>query len=428
MILSLYRSIMTLGEPLIERVLANRLARGREDPVRIGERRGVAAVTRPEGQIIWLHAASVGESIGALGLMECLLKRMPDSHLLVTTGTLSSAELLAKRLPERAIHQFVPVDRPAWVTKFLDYWKPDLSVVMESDFWPNLILETHRRHIPICVVNGRMSASSFNRWRWSGVLARPLFQAFELVLTANEAQAERFRSLGSPEVEALGNIKLAAPPPPIDGVPPVEIEAGEGRPIWLAASTHEGEETAALDAHEIANAQHPNLLTIIAPRHPARADGVAETAQVRGWVLQRRSSGEAITSDVDIFLVDTLGELGRFFDLAPVVFVAGSFVPVGGHNPIEPAHYDCAILFGPLMSKNIEIADEMKSRGAALEVSDATTLGQTVARLLSDEAEVKRLAEAARGLLSDHLGVTDTVARRLTTLLEARAVAERGRM
>ena len=274
--LALYRGLTAIAAPFIDFYLSRRLARGKEDPSRLTERRGVASRERPDGPLIWLHAASVGEAQSALALIRRILDSHAGLHVLVTTGTVTSAQLLADRLPPRSFHQFVPVDRLSWVRRFLDYWRPDLSLWMESDLWPNLLSETVNRGLPAVLVNGRMSSRSYNRWRRVSGFARRLIRGFSLCLAQTEEQAERLRALGADQVKCVGNLKFSAAPLPGDEDDLRVLRDAIGdRPIWLAASTHPGEEAMVADVHDRLAARYPNLLTLIVPRHPSRGADVA---------------------------------------------------------------------------------------------------------------------------------------------------------
>ena len=425
--LPLYEGVMTLGAPLIELLLSRRARRGKEDPNRLCERRGETALRRPAGELIWLHASSVGESVAALGLIDRLLEADQSRHVLVTTGTVTSARLMAARLPVRAVHQFVPVDRPAWVRRFLDHWRPDLALIMESEFWPAQLRHTHARGIPIVLINARMSAGSFERWRRAGPLARSLFANFDLVMATNPEQARRFAALGAPLIRVPGNLKRSASPLPLAPADAATLHRQIGdRSVWLAASTHDGEDAPVIDAHVTLRQSHPSLLAIIVPRHPDRGAAVADLARGRGLVVARRAAGEPITSDTDLYVADTLGELALFFQAADTVFVAGSLIPVGGHNPLEPAHFNCAILFGPLMSKNAEIAEEMAGCGAAIQIDGAGALAPTIAGLLGDTARRDALAGTARRYVADGDGVLRTILAELSPFLGPEPVEPRG--
>jgi 3-deoxy-D-manno-octulosonic-acid transferase len=417
MMLPLYEGLMTIGAPAIELLLSKRVKRGKEDPARLPERRGIAGLPRPPGPLIWLHAASVGESMAALALIERLLEHTPDRHVLVTTGTVTSAALMADRLPERALHQFVPVDRPAWVDRFLDHWRPDLLVIMESEFWPGQISRTKARDIPIVLVNARMSARSFSRWEKAKGAAATLFSRVDLVLATNPEQAARFSTLGAPNVHVAGNLKRAARPLPLDTDKAAALEVRSGqRPLWFAASTHAGEDAPVLDAHLALRDDRADLLTIIAPRHPHRGAEIAALAADRGLTAARRSQDQPIEPGTDIYIADTLGEMALFFHLAPIVFVAGSLVPVGGHNPIEPAHFDTAIILGPLMSKNQEIASEMIAGDAVAPLTSAEDLAPSLAALFGDEARRGDLARNARAYVEEGMRVVEVIHERVEAL------------
>jgi 3-deoxy-D-manno-octulosonic-acid transferase len=422
MMLPIYEGLMTFSGPAIELLLARRVKRGKEDPARLQERRGVASRSRPDGELIWLHAASVGESMAALALIEHLLAERQNSHFLVTTGTVTSARMMADRLPERAIHQYVPVDRPAWVEGFLDHWRPDLLLIMESEFWPGQISRTHRRGIPIVLVNARMSDQSFQRWRRANGAARALFSNIDLVLATNPSQAAKFTALGARTVTDAGNLKRAANPLPLDPSQAALLKEQCGnRRIWFAASTHGGEDEPCLDAHLAARGTVHSLLTIIAPRHPNRGEEIAALAADRGLVTARRSLGQPITSATDVYIADTLGEMALFFDISPIVFIAGSLVPVGGHNPVEAAHFDAAILLGPLMSKNQEIASEMVARDAVVPLSGGQDLAPALLALIRDDAHRGNLACSARQYVEEGKQVLKTIAQAVAPYLDRTA-------
>ena len=410
MMLSLYEGVMTLGAPAIELFLSRRVDRGKEDRQRLCERRGVAGLPRPDGELIWLHASSVGESVAALVLIQRLLDAAPSRHVLVTTGTVSSAQMMASRLPDRGFHQFVPVDRPTWVRRFLDHWRPDLVLIMESEFWPTQLVQAHTNGIPIVLINARMSDRSFSRWRLAGPLAQSLFSIFDLVLATNVDQASRFTALGAAQVRISGNLKQAAEALPFEPDAAVTLsDQIAGRMVWFAASTHTGEDAPVLDAHLTLRDQHPELLTVIAPRHPHRGTEIAAMARERGLTVALRSADELILPGTDLYIADTFGEMALFFHIADIVFVAGSLVPVGGHNPVEPAHFDTAILFGPLMSKNTEIASEMTAREAAIGLAGAGDLAPTVEALLQDHARRDILAQNARRYVEGGVKVLEAI-------------------
>lgn len=413
MILSLYKGLATALGPAIDAYLAKRVARGKEDPQRLDERRGVASLPRPDKPLVWLHAASVGEAVGLLTLIRALAAARPDLALLMTTGTVTSAAAMASRLPDGVIHQFVPVDRPAWVRRFLDHWRPDLGIWMESDLWPALVTEAAARHVPMAIVDGRLSLGAFRRWRRMGPLARPLFGAFDLVLAASADQARRFSALGCRDVRHAGNLKAAGDPPPADPTQITELERSlAGRPVWLAANTHPGEDAAVLDAHVRLAATRGDLLTVIAPRHATRGDEIAGLIAARGLRGSRRSAGEPIDPRTEIYLADTMGEMAAFYSAIAITFLAGSLVPVGGHNPIEPAHCGTALLLGPLIPNNRDAADALLAAGAARAVEDGPALADAVGALLDDPDEAAAMAARGRAVAAEGRG-------RLTAILDA---------
>ena len=419
-LLALYQAGTTALGPVVALYLARRMAHGKEDRERFPERQGFASRARPAGRLIWVHAASNGEAVSMLSLIDRLLVERPALSVLVTTGTVTSARLLAHRLPaDRAWHQYVPVDRPAYVKRFLDHWRPDLALWVESELWPNLVSQADRTGVPLLLLNGRMSARSFRGWQRVPGMIAPLLACFELCLAQDEVQAERFRRLGAAAAATVGDLKTAAAPLPFDEGELDRIAASAvGRPLWLAASTHQGEEEAAALAHRALAPGRPGLLTIIAPRHPARADEIAAMLARQGLKVARRARGETLTAATDIYLADTLGELGLFYRLAGVAFIGGSLTPMGGHNPLEAALLDCAILHGPDMSNCAAMAQSLAAAGAAVTVRDVDELTAAVGRLLGDAVERAARAAAAAGIAADNRAVLDAVLQRIAPWLD----------
>jgi 3-deoxy-D-manno-octulosonic-acid transferase len=417
--LTIYRGLSTITAPFISAYLARRAAAGKEDPARIQERLGRPGRERPPGPLVWVHGASVGESLSVLPLIERLLDARPDLSVLVTTGTVTSAAVMAERLPPGAFHQYVPVDRLPFVRRFLDHWQPELALWIESEFWPNLLGETQRREVPVVLVNARMSPGSFARWRWVRPLIRPLLAGFTLCLAQDEAEVERLAALGAPRVKAAGNLKFAAAALPMDEGELARLEeALGGRPRWLAASTHEGEEEIAAAVHRRLAATHAGLLTVIVPRHPARGPGIAAALRAKGFAVAARSAGEMPTPGTEVYLADTLGELGLFYRLCGVAFVGGSLVPHGGHNLIEPAQLGCAVIHGPFMTNFSTMAAEMGGAGAALKASDEAALAAAVHGLLCDPGRAGTLAAAARRVAAAKSAVLDRIMAELGPFLE----------
>lgn len=411
--LAAYRLATRAALPIVKLYLARRTRRGKEDPARHHERFGGPARPRPAGPLIWAHAASVGESLSLLPLIDRLLDRLPTAEILVTSGTATSAALLAQRLPARAFHQYVPIDHPAAVAGFLDHWRPDLAVWVESELWPNLVADTGRRGVPMVLLNAKMSERSMRGWRRFPGMIRHLLGCFDLVLAQDEVQAGRLNQLGARSAVTVGDLKSSAAPLPAD---PAELAAMilaiNGRPVWLAAQTHEGEETIVADAHALLAARYPDLLTLLAPRHPNRAPAIAALLADRGLTVASRSAREPIQPATSVYLADTMGEMGLFYRLGGIVLVAGSLRPpgtLGGHNPIEPALLGAAILHGPDMVNCAANAAALHAADAALEVSDAASLAAAVAGLLDQPARRTAMGDAARAAAEAQSGVVERV-------------------
>jgi 3-deoxy-D-manno-octulosonic-acid transferase len=421
----LYRALTVPLAPVATAYLERRRQRGKEDTLRFRERRGFPGADRPRGPLVWIHAASVGEATAMLALIDRLLQARPALEILVTTGTVTSADLLKKRLPARARHQFVPVDLSHWVGRFLDHWRPNLALWVESELWPNLVLATHARRIPMVLLNGRLSAASYARWRWWPGLIGPMLQAFALCLAQDEQQAERLRQLGAREVATLGDLKAAAATLPVDGLQLEQLRQLIGpRPLWLAASTHAGEEEIAAYVHSSLAVSHPGLLTIIVPRHPARADSIHAMLVTRGLHTARRRRAEPITAETDVYLADTLGELGLFYSLAGIAFIGGSLVAKGGHNPFEAARLGCAVLHGPDVRNCAGMTSQLAAAGAAQSVSDPDELARAVSRLLDDGRLMAARAAAGKRVADASLGLLDMVLTRLAPWLDPLAPVE----
>jgi 3-deoxy-D-manno-octulosonic-acid transferase len=389
-----YRRLALAATPLAPALLARRLRRGKEHPVRIAERRGETAAVRPPGALIWAHGASVGEMLAIIPLIERVRAR--GFNLLVTSGTLTSARLAELRLPDGAIHQFVPIDAPRFVRRFLDHWQPHLALFAESDLWPNLIMESAERSIPLILVNGRLSEQSFARWRYVPTSIAALLSRFDLCLAQSRRDAERYRELGAPRISVTGNLKLDAPAPPVDEEKLAALQtAVRYRPIIAAASTHPGEETIVIDAHQRLKRSFPGLLTIVAPRHPERGAGIVEIASVAGLPALLRSRQELPDRTTEIYVVDTMGELGLVYRLAPIVFMGGSLVRHGGQNPIEAAKLGAAILHGPNVWNFREIYAALDEARGAEAVNDVNKLAVCFGAWLNDHAKRDAVAAAA---------------------------------
>jgi 3-deoxy-D-manno-octulosonic-acid transferase len=403
-----------------ERTLARRLAAGKEDPRRLDERRGLASAPRPEGPLIWLHGASVGEGLSLLEMIRRMGEERPELRFLLTTGTVTSATVLAERLPPRTVHQYVPLDIRPWMRRFLDHWRPDLAVLAEGELWPALIDETARRGVPLALINARMTEGAFRRWRWLRGAARAMLARIDAVQAQEERTAQRLLSLGLPpaRLEVTGTLKEGTGALPVDEAERARlVPVLARRTCWLAASTHAGEEAAVSQAHSRVLRAWPRLLLVLVPRHPERADGIAAALAEGGWRVARRSKGELPDDRTQVLLADTLGEMGLWYRLCPVSFVGGSLTPVGGHNPYEPAALGSAILHGPHVANFADIYARLHAAGGAREVADAADLARTLAQVLEPDRAAK-LAHAAWEVCSDGADVTDRAMDLLFGLLD----------
>jgi 3-deoxy-D-manno-octulosonic-acid transferase len=401
-----YRLLATAATPVIPLLLSYRLRRGREEAARLEERQGRASIARPPGPLVWLHGASVGEILALLPLIEHIGQR--QCLVLLTSGTVSSAQLAERRLPPWAMHQFVPLDAPRYVARFLDHWRPDLALLAESDLWPNLILESAARNIPLILINGRVSERSFRRWQQLPDTIRALLRRFDLCLAQSADDASRYAELGAPRISTTGNIKLDAPAPPVDRGARAALEAAiAGRPVIAATSTHPGEETALVEAYRKLRQSFPTLLMIVAPRHPERGQAIATMAREASLSSALRSGGALPSADTELYIADTFGELGLVYSLAPIVFIGGSLVSHGGQNPIEAAKLGAAILHGPHVWNFAEIYAALDQAQGAEQVQDAGLLATSVAAWLKDAARRQAVAVAAHSTVAALCGALE---------------------
>lgn len=409
--------VRALG-PLLPLYLRHRVRRGKEDPARLPERFGHASQPRPAGPVLWIHGASVGESLSVLPLLEKLLNHWPEAHAIVTTGTFTSAKLMAARLPARAVHQLVPLDHPACVARFLDHWKPNGVLWLESDLWPTILQAFHMQNMPAVLVNGRMSDRSRRGWAKRPAAIATLLQSFALVLARSAEDAARFRSLGAPDVRCHGDLKQAAPPLPVEEAALASLRRQLGdRPRWLLASSHPGEDVLAGSMHQALRAQHPGLLTMIAPRHPERGADIADALRATGLTAARRSLGEPPAPDTDVYLLDTMGEMGLAYRLSPITVMGKTLASTEGQNPLEPARLGCAVLAGATLDNFRDLAAAMTASGALTRSKDLDALQANLDHLLRAPEEVARRGAAAQVFAQQRTHILDAVAADVTALL-----------
>ncbi len=397
----------TLAVPALRLMLRRRVGRGKEIAARLDERRGIDASPRPPGRLVWLHAASVGETVSLLPVVAAL--RRQRVTVLVTTGTVTSARLFAQRCPD-ALHRFVPLDVPRWAARFLDHWRPDAAAFVESELWPNLLAACRARRIGLMLLNARLSRRSAAGWARTPGFARQVIGSFDSILARSEADAGRFTALGGRNVAVFGDLKFAAGALPAD---PAELARLRtvlgGRPAWLAAATHPGEEDVAATVHRRLAPRHPGLVTAVAPRHPERGAAIGAALDA-----PRRSIGADPAPG--LWIADTLGELGLLYRLIPIVFMGKSLVGQGGQNPLEPARLGCAVAAGPNMANFADAASVLQGGGALTRIDDVEGLANWVDAMLRDPVRRAALGEAGRAAIEGSAGLPEEAARRLLGL------------
>lgn len=423
--LKAYRLATRLFEPLAPRLLDARVKQGKEDARRVDERLGIAGVARPDGALIWLHGVSVGETLSLLPVVERARAARPDLAILVTSGTLTSAQILSRRLPPGVIHQFAPIDGPAATAAFLDHWRPSLGIFVESELWPNLILAARDRGIPLALASARITQKSADGWARFPAAARQLLGAFDRILPQDAASAARLQSLGG-RVDGEVNLKLAGGPLPHDAAAFTALSAAIGdRPVVVAASTHEGEELALVRALDhLAD----RLCLILVPRHPERATAIAQALTRDGYAHAQRSLGQPLTGETDLYIADTLGEMGLFLRLADVVVMGGSFGPalgldpVGGHNPLEPARLSKPTVAGPDCSNWASVTHSLVQAGGLAIAASLSDLPGLVAPLLADPALARAMGENGRRAAAEAGSGVDVLWTAISPLLPAAPV------
>lgn len=397
MFIGIYNGLVRVLYPIaIRRYIEKRKKLGKEDTKRFNERIGRPSMKRPEGKLIWLHGASVGESISMLPLINRLLEIYSDAYVMVTTGTTTSAEVMAKRLPERAFHQYLPIDNPSFTNRFVKHWQPNIVLWFESEFWPAMLSTIKRRNIPLILINGRISNKTFKRWQQVDFVIKEILSCFTSCLGQSEEDAYRLRVLGAKDAICLGNLKYAGLPIPIDEQKRADIiEQIGGRSLWLVSSTHSDEEFKIGKYLKNLQDKHNGLLTLIAPRHPHRGTEIRDKLRDEyNLNVSLRSLGEKITDKTDVYIADTIGEMGIWYDISPIVFIGGSLIPHGGQNFMEPSRCRDAVIVGPHMHNFTDAMNRAKKADGIIQVNDTIELIDMIDQLLTN----KDLLEAKRSL------------------------------
>ncbi len=419
--LKLYKFLTAFSAPVLNLLLRLRLKRGKENASRLHERQGKPTLSRPKGQLIWIHAASVGEAQSALILINAITKQRSEAQFLVTSGTVTSATLMAERLPPHAFHQYIPLDHPQWVKNFLDHWQPNLALWMESELWPNILQSMKTQNIPAVLVNARLSDKSFRGWKRLKTQTKRLLKTFDAILCQTDQDKIRYELLGGSNVITAGNLKHSAAPLPHNKA---DLDLLRGiignRPTWVYASTHDGEEELATSIHRRLKKTIPDLLTIIVPRHPERCEEIAGKLTRDDLNIVFRGNDKNLpTLKTDIYVVDTLGELGLFYRLSDIAMIGRSFSRDGGggHNPIEAAQLNCAVLTGANIQYQQELFDDMFQANAAKQIMSEEELFQTLQIFLTSADEKQKMIQAANNYASPTSYILDTYVTQINNLM-----------
>jgi len=407
-----YRQLSRLIPLFAVPLLRRRLRSGKEDPGRWREKLGFASLPRPDAPLVWCHAVGLGEVLALRGLISAMARQRPELRFLVTSTARSSAQVLASNLPPGTVHQFLPLDAPAYVSRFLDHWHPALSVWAEQELWPGAVAAAHARGIPLALVNARITARSHARRRRLRPLYRELLSCFALISAQEPASARRLLDLGAPSVRVHGSFKPAAPPLTVGWQALGRLRRLlAGRRVWLAASTHPGDEQQVIRAQ--VQLIGKGWLLIIAPRDPRRADTVAAAFSAAGLRYQRRSLGQLPTPQDSVWLADSFGEMGLWYRLADVALVGGGFDSIGGHNPWEPASLGVPVLHGPDVANFLNDYTTLDGADAARCVASGA-LAEAV-----QQCDLPQVAARASVLVRQARGQLAPLARDLSLLMQA---------
>jgi 3-deoxy-D-manno-octulosonic-acid transferase len=419
--LRLYAAAAAAAEPLAPALLRRRARRGKEQTERLGERLGRASLARPEGPLVWLHGASVGEGLSLLPLIEALAQTRPDVTILVTTGTVTSAELMARRLPPGVLHQYVPVDGPRAIGRFLDHWRPKAAVFVESELWPNLLAAAKARGVRLALLSAKLSDRSFRGWSRLRGAARWLWGGFDLLLAQDARAFDRLTALGA-RPAGYADLKYGAGPLPVDATLLAALKAQIGeRPVIVAASTHPGEDEIVLQRFAAAADSEPRAakrpLLVIVPRHPERGAAIADAAETLGFQVTRQGAGEAL-DDAEVHVADALGELGLWYRLADLSVIGGSLIAgVGGHNPLEPARLGQPFVSGAHVENWRTAYDGLVEAGGVRLVAEPEALDRYLGQAMDGNDALKGMAARAQVYVAEHDEAALAVPTRILALL-----------
>jgi 3-deoxy-D-manno-octulosonic-acid transferase len=422
--LAAYRALHYVLAPFLAVWMAVRRLRGREDPTRFDERRGIPSAARPDGKLLWVHGASAGESLSTLSVLQHLRMLRPDINVLLTTGTRSGMQVLTARAPAlpgtgKTLVQYVPIDTPWATSRFMAHWKPDISVFTESDFWPELLSKAPN---PI-LLNGRISNRSWPKYKRYSWFFKPLISRFVHILAQRPVDVERLKYLGAKNVSIGGNLKFDAEPLPVDAHQLAKLQTAiGGRPTLVVASTHPGEEEEAAKIHLQLRTAVPDLLTIIVPRHPHRGTQATNDLHRHVRFIHRRGIGQmpkkSGPTPTDIYVADTMGELGMWYRLAHVAVIGGTLLKYGGHNPIEPLKLHAATVAGPHFYNFDDMVPGLVDAGVLTVAPSLAQLIQTLRLWLTNPELLNQVRGKIAGTMPAIGGASYTAATLLSSYLE----------
>lgn len=399
-LLHIYLLFSIINAPLLWYIERRRTKVGKEDMQRISERHGRTSVSRPKGKLVWLHAASVGESLSLLSIINGLLSRSSEDRptVLITTNTTTSAAILKKILPQEVIHQYFPYENKGAISRFLDHWEPNIAIWTEGELWPRILYQVNKSSIKMFLINARASQKTRGRWQKFPKTVSSILNMFVKISAQDQATADLLESIGviKHKIFFIGSTKEDASPLPYDKdkIAALNLEIGD-RDVWLAASTHEGEEELILRAHQsIVNKSLRSPLLILAPRHPERGRDILNLSHNLGFVGALRSNADPLHKNVNVYVADTIGEMGLWYRLSPISFIAGSLGRIGGHNPFEPMSLRSAIISGKNVSNFDEIYQKLSDANACRMISDSTELAESVLYYFNEKNRTASISRA----------------------------------
>ena len=409
-LLWLYGLLCYLLTPFLKVWIYIRLLIKKEDPARFRERFARTRLKRPEGTLFWFHGASNGECLSFLSLIRRYQEQYPQAHFLITSQTLTSSELVKAKLPKHSMHQFIPLDHPIFVKRFLDHWQPDVVFWTESELWPTMIHKVSEKS-PLILLNGRISDHTYRLWKKVPKFSKSLLEKFSLIFCQSNNAAEKFKKLGALHALYVGNLKFSGKPLGANPEKVKELKADlKDRPVWTASCTHPGEEEIIVQAHKLIKKSIKNIVTIIVPRHPHRSDKLRQLWERQNLKVAQRSKHETLKTNTDILLFDVTGELGLIYRACPITLIAGSLVDgIGGHNPLEAANLRSALCVGPYTKNNQEIYEAFQKENAVKIVKNAKTIATTVLDLIHNSKERESMIKRSFNFAKKQQNVLETI-------------------